>query len=135
MIADPRGIIREGLRYLLESEHGIEVVALAVDAAELFQKVQTAGPNVAVIDERLLKDLRSGGSLPPVIALCDSPPAIPLPGVTFLDKTQLFEGLISAVREHARAVPAVLRALSSQPLTSGQRSGLSSGSEGRRSNL
>jgi DNA-binding NarL/FixJ family response regulator len=113
LVADPRGIIREGLRYLLESEHGIAVVALADDAHGLAEKARLCSPNVIVMDERLLEDLAALGPLPPVVALCDTPPSAPRRGVTFVDKSLLFERLIPVVREQVRAVP--------QPLLSGRR--------------
>src|SRR5579863_9446606 len=50
LIADAHPLSRQGLRLVLESDSGIEVVGEARDATEAFERVQQLRPNVLLID-------------------------------------------------------------------------------------
>lgn len=50
IIADDHGIVREGLRRLLESEMGIEVSAEAADGREVLDLAEQHDPDVVVLD-------------------------------------------------------------------------------------
>jgi DNA-binding NarL/FixJ family response regulator len=53
LIADDHGIVRSGLRRLLESEDGIEVVAEAGDGAEACEKAVATQPDLAILDVKM----------------------------------------------------------------------------------
>jgi DNA-binding NarL/FixJ family response regulator len=50
LIADDHGIVRSGLRMLLERQADVEVVGEAGDGVEAIQIAQSASPDVAVLD-------------------------------------------------------------------------------------
>jgi DNA-binding NarL/FixJ family response regulator len=50
VIADDHGIVREGLRRLLEAEGDIRVVAEAADGNELLDQVEKEKPHVVILD-------------------------------------------------------------------------------------
>ena len=50
VVADDHGIVREGLRRLLESESDIKVVGEALDGREVLELVARAKPDVIVLD-------------------------------------------------------------------------------------
>ena len=50
IIADDHGIVREGLRRLLESEMGLEVCAEASDGREVLEQTERHEPDVVVLD-------------------------------------------------------------------------------------
>jgi len=50
ILADDHAIIREGLRPLLEKEHGLKVVGEAANGREALQLVHELKPNVAIMD-------------------------------------------------------------------------------------
>lgn len=50
VVADDHGIVREGLRRLLESESDIKVVGEALDGREVLELVARAKPDVVVLD-------------------------------------------------------------------------------------
>jgi DNA-binding NarL/FixJ family response regulator len=50
LIADDHGIVRSGLRMLLERQADVEVVGEAGDGLEALQVAQSASPDVAVLD-------------------------------------------------------------------------------------
>ena len=50
LLADDHGIVRSGLRMLLERQGGIAVVAEAADGAEAVERVLAERPDVAVLD-------------------------------------------------------------------------------------
>lgn len=50
IIADDHGIVREGLRRLLESEMGIEVCAEACDGHEVLEQTEKLHPDVVILD-------------------------------------------------------------------------------------
>ncbi len=53
LIADDHGIVRSGLRSLLESEAGIEVVAEAADGAEALDLALSEHPDLAILDVKM----------------------------------------------------------------------------------
>lgn len=53
LIADDHGIVRSGLRKLLESENGIEVVAEAADGAEALEGAIEHRPDLAILDVKM----------------------------------------------------------------------------------
>jgi len=53
LIADDHGIVRSGLRKLLESEEGIEVVAEASDGAEARDMAIEHRPDLAILDVKM----------------------------------------------------------------------------------
>lgn len=50
LVADDHGIVREGLRRLLESEHDLDVVGEARDGREVLDEVEQLKPHVVVLD-------------------------------------------------------------------------------------
>lgn len=50
LVADDHGIVREGLRRLLESEHDLNVVGEARDGREVLDEVEQLKPQVVVLD-------------------------------------------------------------------------------------
>jgi DNA-binding NarL/FixJ family response regulator len=55
LIADDHGIVRSGLRLLLEREPDIEVVGEASDGAEAREKAITERPDLAILDVKMPK--------------------------------------------------------------------------------
>ena len=53
LIADDHGIVRSGLRKLLESEDGIEVVAEAADGLEARDLALSEQPDLAILDVKM----------------------------------------------------------------------------------
>jgi DNA-binding NarL/FixJ family response regulator len=53
LIADDHGIVRSGLRKLLESEDGIEVVAEAGDGVEARDRALEVRPDLAILDVKM----------------------------------------------------------------------------------
>lgn len=53
LIADDHGIVRSGLRKLIESEDGIEVVGEAADGAEACELVAKEEPDLAILDVKM----------------------------------------------------------------------------------
>jgi two-component system response regulator DevR len=74
-LLDDHELVREGVRSLLESDEGIEVVGEASTGAEALARVPLAKPDVAILDVRLedadgievCRDLRSG--MPDLVCL------------------------------------------------------------------
>ena len=50
LLADDHGIVREGLRRIVEESGDMEVVAEAADGRDALRQVETAVPDVAVVD-------------------------------------------------------------------------------------
>jgi len=50
LLADDHGIVREGLRRIVEESGDMEVVAEAADGRDALRQVETAAPDVAVVD-------------------------------------------------------------------------------------
>jgi DNA-binding NarL/FixJ family response regulator len=55
LIADDHGIVRSGLRLLLERQQGIEVVAEAADGAEAREIAVRERPDLAILDVKMPK--------------------------------------------------------------------------------
>ena len=55
LIADDHPLMRDGLRFMLQPESGIEVVAEAADGAECLAKFREHRPDVALIDLQMPK--------------------------------------------------------------------------------
>jgi DNA-binding NarL/FixJ family response regulator len=53
LIADDHGIVRSGLRMLLEQQPGIEVVAEAADGAEALELALSELPDLAILDVKM----------------------------------------------------------------------------------
>lgn len=52
-LLDDHEVVRQGIRILLESDDGIEVVGEASTAAEALDRIHLANPDVAILDVRL----------------------------------------------------------------------------------
>jgi DNA-binding NarL/FixJ family response regulator len=50
LIADDHGVVREGLRRLLEGEPDLKVVGEAADGRELLEQIERARPSVVILD-------------------------------------------------------------------------------------
>jgi DNA-binding NarL/FixJ family response regulator len=50
LLADDHGVIRDALRYLLEAQGDIQIVAMAADGQEAVEQAMTYCPDVAVMD-------------------------------------------------------------------------------------
>jgi DNA-binding NarL/FixJ family response regulator len=50
LLADDHGIVRDALRYLLQAQADIEVIAEAVDGQDAIDEVHLVCPDVAVLD-------------------------------------------------------------------------------------
>ena len=50
LLADDQGIVRRGLRALLETERGLEVVAEASDGHEALRLCESTAPDIAILD-------------------------------------------------------------------------------------
>ena len=50
LLADDHGVVCQGLRTLLESENGIEVIGVAADGIEAVEKVEKLKPEIMVLD-------------------------------------------------------------------------------------
>ena len=55
LLADDQGIVRRGMRALLESEEGMDVVAEASDGLEALRLCETVHPDIAVFDVAMPK--------------------------------------------------------------------------------
>ncbi len=53
LIADDHGIVRTGLRKLIESEDGIDVVAEAADGEQACELVASESPDLAILDVKM----------------------------------------------------------------------------------
>src|SRR6476646_39244 len=50
LLADDHGVVRKGLRFLLERQEGMEVVGEAADGREAVRLAETSGPDVVIMD-------------------------------------------------------------------------------------
>lgn len=90
LIADDHGIVRSGLRKLLESEDGIDVVAEAGDGIEARDRAIADRPDLAILD---VKMPRMGG-LEATRAIRDSAPEVSVLMLSMHDEERyLFEAL------------------------------------------
>lgn len=50
LLADDHGIVRRGMRSLLDAEHGVEVVAEAANGQEALRAIESLKPDMAILD-------------------------------------------------------------------------------------
>ncbi|HTX01836.1 MAG TPA: response regulator transcription factor [Acidimicrobiales bacterium] len=115
LIADDHRVVREGLRYLLEQEPGIEVVGEAGDGKQVLRALATAGADVVLLDLYMPEldghgVLRALGDIPhppAVVVLTSATDDAHLVGAmragatSYLLKTASAEQVIAAVRNVA----------------------------------
>lgn len=77
MITDNHTMLREGLKYLLEMDENIQVIAEAEDGIECLKKLKDVQPDVLVLDIRMpkktglqvLEEMKRNGNTTPVLIL------------------------------------------------------------------
>ena len=77
LLADDHTLVRAGIRSLLESREGIEVVGEARDGREALQLIETYGPDVVLMDISMpglngieaIREMRASGSTARVVLL------------------------------------------------------------------
>ena len=90
LIADDHGIVRSGLRKLLESEDGIEVVAEAGDGREACDRAIAERPDLAILDVKM----PGMGGLEATRAIRESAPEVSVLMLSMHDEDRyLFEAL------------------------------------------
>ena len=90
LIADDHGIVRSGLRKLLESEDGIEVVAEAGDGREARDRAIAERPDLAILDVKM----PGMGGLEATRAIRESAPEVSVLMLSMHDEDRyLFEAL------------------------------------------
>ncbi len=116
VIADDHKVVREGLRFLLSSEPGIEVAGEAADGAAALDAVRALRPDVLLLDlfmprldgMSVLRCLRDEGLGTHVLVLTSATDdshlleAVKTGALSFLPKTAGVEQVIEAVRAAAR---------------------------------
>ena len=116
VIADDHNVVREGLRFLLSSEPGIEVAGEAADGAAALDAVRALRPDVLLLDlfmprldgMSVLRCLRDEGLSTHVLVLTSATDdshlieAVKTGALSFLPKTAGVEQVIEAVRAAAR---------------------------------
>ena len=50
LVADDHGIVRSGIRLLLERQHGMDVVAEAADGVEAVEQALASRPDLCILD-------------------------------------------------------------------------------------
>ena len=53
LIADDQTILAEGIKSVLETDEGLEVVGIAFDGFDALEKMKTANPDVVLMDIRM----------------------------------------------------------------------------------
>ena len=92
LLADDHGIVRDGLRRIVEEDGAMEVVAEASDGLEAIQKVAASRPDVAVVDI----SMPGIDGLEVVSRLKDSHPAMPVLILTMHEEAQYVVRAIEA---------------------------------------
>lgn len=138
LIADDHGIVREGLRRLLESEPDFDVCGEAVDGEDLLLQAERLHPDVVILDitmprlggletlERLRKKLPSAKAI--LLSVHGDPPFVQSAVALGADGYLLKNGPASDVVEAVRAVvrggsffsPAIAREIVEQLRTPGR---------------
>jgi NarL family two-component system response regulator LiaR len=120
LIADDHKVVRQGLRFLLESEQGIEVAGEAADGVAALEAIRALCPDVVLLDllmpgldglgvlAALNEDMAAGRHAAAVIVLTSSAEdqhlvqAIRAGALSYLPKTSGVDQVIDAVRAAAR---------------------------------
>jgi NarL family two-component system response regulator LiaR len=116
LIADDHKIVRQGLRFLLSQESGIEVVGEAADGRAALEAVRELRPDVVLLDLfmpgldgiAVLKALQAGGLASGVLVLTSSQDdahlvqAIRAGALSYLPKTADVDQVVASVRAAAR---------------------------------
>ncbi|MEU4508731.1 response regulator transcription factor [Nonomuraea wenchangensis] len=118
LIVDDHEVVRQGLRFVLEQEDGIEVVGEAGDGEAALRAVRALRPDVMLLDLvmpgmdglRALEALREAadGPAPAVIVLTSFQEedrvveAVRLGALSYLSKTSAVDRVVEAVRAAAR---------------------------------
>ena len=92
LLADDHGIVREGLRRIVEESGDMEVVAEAADGRDALRQVDTAVPDVAVVDI----SMPGIDGLEVVGRLKDSHPGLPVLILTMHEEAQYIVRAIEA---------------------------------------
>jgi len=95
LLVEDETLVRQGIRKLLELDPRIEIAAEAGDGEEALRLIETAKPDVVLLDVRMPK-LDGLGVLRALQTRPDAPPCLVL--TTFDDRTLILE----AIREGAR---------------------------------
>jgi NarL family two-component system response regulator LiaR len=116
LIADDHKIVRQGLRFLLSQESGIEVAGEAADGPAALEAVRALRPDVVLLDLfmpgldgiAVLKALQAGGLASGVLVLTSSQDdahlvqAIRAGALSYLPKTADVDQVVASVRAAAR---------------------------------
>jgi NarL family two-component system response regulator LiaR len=115
LIVDDHEIVRQGLRFVLHQEEGIEVVGECVDGARAIVAIRALRPDVVLLDMVMpgvdgmgvLKTIRADDPLPAVIVLTSFQEdrrvveAIRYGALSYLPKTTAADRVVEAVRAAA----------------------------------
>jgi NarL family two-component system response regulator LiaR len=116
LIADDHKIVRQGLRFLLSRESGIEVIGEAADGVTALEAVRALRPDVVLLDLfmpgldgiAVLKALQADGLTSAVLVLTSSQDdahlvqAIRAGALSYLPKTADVDQVVASVRAAAR---------------------------------
>ena len=98
LLVDDHAIVRQGLRSILEREPGLRVVAEAATAAEALARVNSARPDIVLLDLKLSSSSDAEG-----LELCAAltqrhPEALILVLTTFLDEQLVMQAIRAGAR-------------------------------------